>query len=92
MPSLKVLELSFNHFTEAKFDAVPATLQSLFLFNNRLTGALRQLGSLATGYMELKLLDVRYNNLTGPLPQDLTPDLSILKMSHNAFTSILPSS
>lgn len=42
--------------------------------------------------MELRLLDIRNNSLSGPLPQDLPPNLGILKISNNAFTGTLPSS
>lgn len=91
MPNLQLLQLSSNRFTEPRFEAVPPTLQFLYLANNSLTGGLQQLGSLKTGYMDLKLLDVSHNKLSGPLPQDLPPSLSLLNMSHNAFAGTLPS-
>lgn len=89
MPNLKVLEASLNHFTEPQFDAVPCTMQALNLFKNNLTGDLQRLGK---GAMELRWLDVQYNNLSGPLPEDLPSNLGILKISNNAFTGTLPSS
>lgn len=92
MPRLQILEASFNNFTDARFDAVPCSMQSLFLFKNNIIGDLPQLGSLGACSMELRLLDIRNNSLSGPLPQDLPPNLGILKISNNAFTGTLPSS
>lgn len=89
MPNLKVLEASLNHFTEPQFDAVPCTMQALNLFKNNLTGDLQRLGK---GAMELRWLDIQYNNLSGPLPEDLPSNLGILKISNNTFTGTLPSS
>lgn len=92
MPNMQVLDVSTNLLTEPRFDAVPATLQFLYLSNNSLTGKLLHLGSLSSGPMDLKLLDLSYNNLSGSLPQDLPPNLSILNISNNAFAGTLPSS
>ena len=92
MPSLQVLSMSSNLLTEPRFDAVPATLQFLYLSNNSLTGELLQLGNSTSGLIDLKLLDLSHNNLSGSLPQDLPPNLSILNISNNAIASTLPSS
>ena len=88
MPKLVVLDMSSNHLTEPNFDAVPATLQILYLANNRLTGLL----PVTLGYTNLTLLDLAYNNLSGPVPPDLPQKLSILNMSNNAIVGSLPSS
>ena len=89
MPSLTVLDVSSNQFTEPRFEGMPATLQLLYLANNSLTGNISQLGVPNRG---LKLLDLSYNSLWGPLPQDMPHDLSILNISNNAFAGTLPSS
>ena len=88
MPKLVVANMSFNHFTLPRFEAVPATLELLYLANNNLTGNISQLGVPEYG---LKLLDLSYNNLRGPLPQAMPHGLSILNISNNAFVSTLPS-
>ena len=92
MPSLQVLDASSNLFTEARFDAMPAILQLLYLSNNSLTGELLQLGNLTSGPRDLKLLDLSNNSFTGLLPQNLPPSLSILNISNNALVGTLPSS
>ena len=51
-----------------------------------------QLGRSTSGSLKLKLLDLSRNNLSGPLPQDMPPNLSILRVSTNAFAGTLPSS
>jgi len=38
----------------------------------------------------LTLLDVSYNDFSGPLPVDLPPRMSVLNVSHNAFNQSLP--
>ena len=91
MPSLLVLDMSSNRLTDIRFDAGPASLQILYLANNNLTGELLQFGSLPTGYMDLKMVDLSDNNLSGSLPQDMPPNLSILNISNNAFAGTLPS-
>ena len=92
MPSLQVLDVSSNLLTEPRFDAMPATLQFLYLSNNSLTGDMLQLGRLTSGPRDLKLLDLSHNNLSGSLPQDLPPSLSILNISNNLLVGTLPSS
>ena len=69
MPNLLVLNMSSNELTEPGFDAVPAALQLLYLANNSLTGNMLQLGRSTSGYMDLKLLDLSDNNVSGSLPQ-----------------------
>ena len=91
MPNLQVLDMSSNLLTEPRFDAVPATLQFLYLSDNKLVGELPNFRSLTTGYVDLKLLDLSHNNLSGLLPEDLLPSLSMLNISHNAFVGTLPS-
>ena len=91
LPNLQVLNVSSNLLTEPRFDAMPATLQFLYLSNNRLTGELLQLGRLTSGPKDLRLLDLAYNNLSGSLPQDMPISLSIVNISNNAFGGTLPS-
>lgn len=88
MLGLQVLGASFNQFTEPRFDMVPPTMQYLYLSHNGLVGGFQ----LATGYDTLKLVSISHNNLSGPLPPDLPPNLSILNMSNNSFVGTLPSS
>ena len=90
MPSLVVLNMSSNGFTDPRFEDMPATLQLLYLANNDLTGNISQLRA----YTEhnLTLLDLSYNNLWGPLPEGMPHNLSILNTSNNAFVGTLPSS
>ena len=92
MPSLLVLSASSNGFTDPSFDAMPATLQLLYLANNNLTGDISQLGE-CTDY-NLTLLDLSYNNLTGSLPEfkNMPQNLRILNISNNCLVGTLPSS
>ena len=100
MPSLVMLDMSSNRLTEPRFNAVPASLQLLFLSNNSLTGNMSPIGSLTwstyrmdfiTSYPEFSLLDLSYNNLSGSLPEDM-PNLSVLDVSNNKLVGTLPSS
>lgn len=92
MPQLIVLDVSSNILVEPRFEAVPATLQLLYLAKNNLTGEMLQLGSSSSANMDLKLLDLSQNNLSGALPQNMPTNLSILDISSNAFAGTLPSS
>lgn len=91
-PNLQYLDLSSNRFTQ--LNTVPATLQLMYLANNSFTGNIQQLGSHLAGERNsvLKLLDMSYNNLSGSLPQNMPPSLSILNISNNALVGSLPSS
>ena len=90
MPGATVLNMSFNQFTDPRFEAMPATLQLLYLANNSLNGNISQLEAYADH--KLALLDLSNNNLKGPLPPDMPHNLRILNMSNNAFVGTLPSS
>ena len=92
MQNLRVLDAASNLLTEPRFDAMPATLQLLYLSNNSLTGNMLQLGSLTSGTRGLELLDLSYNHISGSLPHNLPPNLSILNFSNNALVGTLPSS
>ena len=94
MEKLQYLNLSSNHFTEPNLKAVPIELQLLYLANNSLGGNILQLGSHLSGerIFTLKLLDLSFNILSGSLPQDVPPSLSVLNISNNAFVGSLPSS
>ena len=94
MPRLLVLRLGSNQLTDFRLDALPASLQILYLSNNTLTGNLLEPRNLSSGYMGLDLLylDLSHNNLSGSLPQNMPPNLSIVNISSNAFTGTLPSS
>ena len=91
MPKIQVLDMASNQLTEPRFDAMPASLQFLFLAQNNLSGRVIQLGGSTSASMDLKLLDLSHNNLSGSLLQDMPPSLSILNVSHNAFAGTLPS-
>ena len=71
---------------------MPYRLQLLYVANNSLTGNIVQLMSQSAIRAKLRLLDLSYNNLSGPLPQDMPPSLSVLNISNNAFVGSLPSS
>ena len=89
MPNLTVLNASSNQFSEPRFEAMPATLQLLYLANNSLTGNMLQLGTqIQSG---LKLLDLSHNHLLGSLPEDMPLNLSIVNISNNDFAGNLPS-
>lgn len=60
MPNLQFLNLSHKLFIEPRLDAVPATLQLLYLADNDLTGDMLQLAS--HPFSGLKPLDLSYNN------------------------------
>ena len=92
IPNLQYLDLSSNHFTE--LNTVPATLQLMYLANNRVTGNILHLGSHLAGEHSsaLKLLDLSYNSLSDYLPQNMPPSLSVLNISNNAFVGSLPTS
>ena len=92
IPNLQYLDLSSNRFTQ--LNTVPATLELMYVANNSLTGAIQQLGTQLAGEPSsaLKLLDLSNNNLTGSLPQEMSPSLSVLNISDNAFVGSLPSS
>ena len=91
-PNLQYLDVSSNRFTA--LSVVPATLELLYVADNRLTGNMQQLGTqlAAESGSALKLLDLSYNNLTGSLPQEMPPSLSVLNISDNVFVGSLPSS
>ena len=82
--------MSFNQFTESRFEIMPAKVQLLYLANNSLTGNILQLEAYADH--SVTLFDLSYKNLKGPLPQDIPHSLSILNISNNAFVGTLPSS
>ena len=84
--------MKFNQLTEPRFDAMPASLQLLYVSSNSLSAQMLQLGKSTLGSLNLKLLDLSRNNLSGSLPQDMPPNLSILNVSNNAFAGTLPSS
>ena len=88
--ALQVLDASSNHFIDAHLEYTyiySEHLNLLYLGNNSLTGTLPASG-LAPN---LTLLDVSYNNLSGPLPQALPMGLSVLNVSHNSLSGTLPS-
>ena len=90
MPRANILNMAFNQFTEPRLEAMPAQVQVLYLANNNLTGNISQPG--VHPDHDLTLLDLSYNTLEGPLPQDMPHKLSILNISSNAFVGTLPSS
>ena len=92
IPTLQYLDLSSNRLTE--LNVVPSTLELMYLANNSLTGDIQQLGTqlAVEPKSALKLLDLSYNNLTGSLPQEMPPSLSVLNISNNAFVGSLPTS
>lgn len=45
IPKVEVLLMRSNRFTEARFDAMPVSLQLLYLSNNSLSSKMLQLGS-----------------------------------------------
>lgn len=88
--ALQVLDASSNHFVYAylKYTSMYSQdLKLLYLGNNSLAGTLPASGLAAN----LTLLDVSYNNFSGPLPQALPMGLSVLNVSHNSLSGSLPS-
>ena len=79
------LNMSSNRFTTVSFDALPHSLQLLYLANNSLNGTFA-----STLPANLTLLDMSYNFLSGPLPNDLPLGMSVLNLSHNALSQSLP--
>ena len=94
-PKAAFLNFSSNHFTELTWHAVPRDLQLMYVANNKLTGNILQMMSHINisdlNLLNLKLLDLSYNNLSGSLPPDMPPSLSVLNVSNNAFVGSLPS-
>ena len=87
------LDFSSNRFTELSWHVAatqPRYLQLMYVANNRLSGNIVQL--MSQFGPELKLLDLSYNNLSGSLPPDMPPSLSVFNISNNAFVGSLPSS
>ena len=91
-PFAQFLDCSSNYFTE--LTALSSNLQVLYVANNSLSGNIVQLMSQLASEPNsaLRLLDLSYNNLSGSLPPDMPPSLSILNISNNAFFGSLPSS
>ena len=91
-PSAQFLDFSSNNFTE--LTALSSDLQILYVANNSLSGNIVQLMSQLASEPSsaLNLLDLSYNNLSGSVPPDVPPSLSILNISNNAFVGSLPSS
>ena len=81
------LNMSSNRLTTVSYDALPNSLQLLYLANNSLSGTLA-----STLPANLTLLDISYNHLSGQLPASLPSGLSVLNVSHNAFNQSLPQS
>lgn len=92
MENLVVLNASVNHFSDARFDKVPAMLQLLYLANNKLTGKMPPLEDWTSSSVNLTLMDLSCNDLSGPLPDAMPPNLAALNISDNAFIGALPSS
>ena len=76
---------------ELKFLAeVSETVKYLNLSNNQLTGSLIDGGEIST-FGSLKVLDLSYNQLSGPLPGfDYVYDLEVLRLGNNGFDGFLP--
>lgn len=75
---------------ELKFlSEVSETVKYLNLSNNQLTGSLID-GGIST-FGSLKVLDLSYNQLSGPLPGfDYAYDLEVLRLGNNGFDGFLP--
>ncbi|ONK67369.1 uncharacterized protein A4U43_C06F19460 [Asparagus officinalis] len=69
---------------------VSETVKYLNLSNNQLTGSLIDGGEMST-FGSLKVLDLSYNQLAGPLPGfDYVYDLEVLRLGNNRFDGFLP--
>ncbi|KAK2424533.1 protein STRUBBELIG-RECEPTOR FAMILY [Trifolium repens] len=89
--SIKSISLSNNHIGGIIPTSLPATLQTLFLSGNNLTGSIPPTLSTLT---ELTALSLNDNQLTGEIPdafQSLT-QLTNLDLSHNNLSGELPPS
>jgi Leucine-rich repeat (LRR) protein len=89
--SIKSISLSNNHIGGIIPTSLPATLQTLFLSGNNLTGSIPPTLSTLT---ELTALSLNDNQLTGEIPdafQSLTR-LTNLDLSHNNLSGELPPS
>ncbi|ONK65199.1 uncharacterized protein A4U43_C07F34700 [Asparagus officinalis] len=83
--------LRSSNAEEMKFLAeVSETVKYLNLSNNQLTGSLIDGGEMST-FGSLKVLDLSYNQLSGPLPGfDYVYDLEVLRLGNNGFDGFLP--
>lgn len=86
--SLLYLGMSSNKLSQMSWDKLPTGLQILYLADNALAGTVSALNL----PVNLTLLDISHNLLSGILPDTLPPNLSVLNISYNSFTSTLPSS
>lgn len=83
--NLTVLDLSANHF-EGNISNLPASMQSLNLSDNALTGIIPPDLS---GLTNLSRLDLSVNQLQGQIPP-LSSDLQTLDLSGNSLTGSVP--
>ncbi|PKA66022.1 putative LRR receptor-like serine/threonine-protein kinase [Apostasia shenzhenica] len=83
--------LACSSSNDLKFLAqVSDTMKYLNLSHNLLTGSLIDGGELST-FGSLRVLDLSYNHLSGPLPGfDYVYDLEVLRLGNNQFTGFLP--
>ncbi|PKU83867.1 LRR receptor-like serine/threonine-protein kinase GHR1 [Dendrobium catenatum] len=83
--------LTSSNANEMKFlSQVSDSVKYLNLSHNQLTGSLIDGGELST-FGSLRVLDLSYNRLSGPLPGfDYVYDLEILRLGNNEFTGFLP--
>ncbi|KAK8957667.1 putative LRR receptor-like serine/threonine-protein kinase [Platanthera zijinensis] len=83
--------LTSSNSNEMKFlSQVSDTVKYLNLSHNQLTGSLIDGGELST-FGSLRVLDLSYNRLSGPLPGfDYVYDLEVLRLGNNKFTGFLP--
>jgi Leucine-rich repeat (LRR) protein len=85
LPKLKNIDLSFNSLEGWIPFPMSSSLEMVRLGHNKLTGGVPR--SFANGLDKLKIFDVKYNMLTGLLP-DLTatlPSIQSLDLSNNRF-------
>ncbi|XP_020591560.1 probable LRR receptor-like serine/threonine-protein kinase At4g20940 [Phalaenopsis equestris] len=83
--------LTSSNSNEMKFlSQVSDSVKYLNLSHNQLTGSLIDGGELST-FGSLRVLDLSYNRLSGPLPGfDYVYDLEILRLGNNDFNGFLP--
>ena len=85
-PNLEYLNLARNGIN-GSFPLLPESLVVVRLHENKIEG---EMPSNLGEFSRLKMLDVAYNRLSGPLPETLPDSIESLQMGENQFSGPIP--